>query len=633
METYIYLIFLFIFIVHQSLPTSQRSALVHTRQGRIRGFEDQTEKGSSFLSFRGIPYAVPPINELRFKDPLPHEGWQTEEFHADKYGHPCPQWDSRTSSVIGDENCLTLNVFTQQVPNTRYSIRPCEVMFWIHGGAFMKGSSESYGAPKLMTSPIVLVTVNYRLGVLGFLSTENDVAPGNYGMMDLILALHWVQENIIHFGGDPQHVTIFGESAGAAAVSHLLLSPLARGLFWTAITQSGSALCDWAVEEHPRSYASQLASSLNCNDESSQTIVKCLRHKSSVDLISAQQAKLEYGFFPLRTAPVVDRGFRTEPFLPDFPEILLESGNFTKVPLISGVTENEGLLFLMQILLQYSKEMAQDPRFLEDVILPQSIDAMTDKEYSSKKILKIKNFYFKNVNFNDIQQVIPPFANLLSDILIFSCNDKMVKLYSKFALVYMYVFSFRGNQSYVDPLIKELQNRNIYSPLFSKGVSHADDLLYLFNLPNFEQPKSAVEQKVSENFVYLWTYFAQQGTPNHVRTDMAEHRMNFWNSLQQKDLIYLNLASPQETSIYRGFRQFELSVLEYINLSPSDLVPEKFEYILGKTETYYIATWALSTAAIILIIICIALTVLLLKSSHKRSYSTKSSDSIPAAYD
>lgn len=618
-----YLSVLMIAVVLQSLPTVQRTVSVYTKLGPVKGHAVRTEKGGLFYSFLGIPYAAPPLGELRLKDPVSHPGWE-EELDANRYGQPCPQWDIRTSTVIGDENCLTLNVFTPQVL-TAGQRSPLNVMFWIHGGAFMQGGSALYGPEKLMASPIVLVTANYRLGVLGFLSTGDDIAPGNYGMMDIIQALHWIQDNIIHFGGDPQRVTIFGESSGAAVVSHLLLSPLARGLFWTAITQSGSALCDWALEEQPYAYASGLASSLKCSVRTSRTIVECLRNQSTVDLITAQQAKLKYSFFPLKTAPVVDRGFRSQPFMPDSPEILLETGNFLKVPLISGVNKNEGLLFLLSILLQYAKEISKDPRFLEEVILPNTVNAITDKEYTIKEILQIKNVYFKHADFFNIQEVIPPFVDLISDFTMFSCNDKMVKLYSRFAIVYMYVFSYRGNRSYADKLISKLRSLNISSPLFYEGVSHADDLLYLFNLSKFPRLTSTEDQKMSDILIHLWTTFAQQGNPN------LGHEVNFWNSVRENDLIYLNLTSQQHTSINRGFRQYQLALLECIDSSPSD--PEKYAAIIDAKENYYIATWALSTLGIILIITCIALMVLLLRASHKRSYSTKNLNSNPGPYD
>lgn len=182
--------------------------VVATDGGQLSGTEERTNSTDiRFFAWRGIPYAQPPVGNLRFSDPVPHGGW-TGVRDASQHGNRCP------SSSGGEEDCLFLNVYSTNIIGRR------PVMVWIHGGAFNGGSGNSVSFPPdlYMAEDIVMVTFNYRLGILGFLSTEDSAAPGNYAMKDMVLALRWVQNNILNFGGDPDNVTIFGESAGGVAV-------------------------------------------------------------------------------------------------------------------------------------------------------------------------------------------------------------------------------------------------------------------------------------------------------------------------------------------------------------------------------------------------------------------------------
>lgn len=199
------------------------------------------------LAFKGVPYAAPPVGDLRWKPPQPAASWQGVR-DATQYGNICMQRTPNPDNGIGQypasEDCLTLNVFTQDLD--RNARRP--VMVWIHGGGFVNGSgsAELYDGSEFARRGVVLVSINYRLGRFGsfahpLLTAEAAGAPvANYGMLDMIAALDWVKQNIAAFGGDPGNVTIFGESAGGMAVQKLMISPLARGLFHRAAVQSGA---------------------------------------------------------------------------------------------------------------------------------------------------------------------------------------------------------------------------------------------------------------------------------------------------------------------------------------------------------------------------------------------------------
>ena len=212
---------------------------VETESGRLSGTPD-----GATISFKGIPYAAPPVGPLRWKAPHKAERWSGTRA-ADKYGAICQQIYQAKDNGVGplpmSEDCLTLNIFAPA------AAKKAPVMVWIHGGGYVNGSGTAalYDGSALAKQGVVVVTLNYRLGRFGFfahpaLSAEaGGEAVGNYGLMDMIAALKWVRANITGFGGDPEQVTIFGESAGGAAVNALMTSPTARGLFDQAIAQSG----------------------------------------------------------------------------------------------------------------------------------------------------------------------------------------------------------------------------------------------------------------------------------------------------------------------------------------------------------------------------------------------------------
>src|SRR5262245_45730118 len=220
-------------------PAATAPSIVQTAQGAVRGlWEDQV------AVFRGIPYAEPPVGTLRFRPPVRRGRWDGVR-DASHFGHIAPQTDesaldaaSLPRGVPTGDDCLNLNVWT---PTLGTASLP--VLVWIHGGSFMWGSGSvpSYDGSAFARNGIVVVTINYRLNAAGFLYVDGRPGAGGFGLLDQMLALQWVQENIRSFGGDPNRVTIAGESAGGFSVGHLCAAPAARGLFHRAISQSGGA--------------------------------------------------------------------------------------------------------------------------------------------------------------------------------------------------------------------------------------------------------------------------------------------------------------------------------------------------------------------------------------------------------
>ena len=222
-------------------------------------------------------------DHVQAPEPVPE--WQGVK-DATEDGQLCPQYDISQSQPIGDEDCLSLNVYSPKLDSKKRA-----VMVYFHGGAFIMGGGASFffGPGYLLEQNVVLVTFNYRLGPLGFLSSGDGSAGGNQGLQDQILVLKWVQENIAKFGGDPGKVTIFGEDAGAASVTLLAMSPPATGLFHGAIALSGNALCDQYLQQEPLEASRELATRLECSTDSGADIINCLSRKTQQEIISASQ--------------------------------------------------------------------------------------------------------------------------------------------------------------------------------------------------------------------------------------------------------------------------------------------------------------------------------------------------------
>ncbi|HEY2871118.1 MAG TPA: carboxylesterase/lipase family protein [Reyranella sp.] len=326
--------------------------IVETASGRVRGTE---ERGVSV--FKGIPYAAPPLGENRFRPPRKLAPW-TGVRDAFSYGDQAIQ-DDNVFSLPDDllaifplsgiekisENCLTLNVWTSGTSGTK---RP--VLFWCHGGAFLVGSGSSSwydGANLCRLDDVVVVTFNHRLGALGYLHLE-DIAPdfegaGTAGMRDIVAALEWVRDNIASFGGDPDNVTIFGESGGGAKVSVLMAFPAAKGLFHRAVIQSGPAI-QMATREDGTKTALQVLAELGLGNKE----VAKLRSMPAEKILAAQgvvQARAANGPMAERRRrgfnPVIDGSyFPGGPFNPDAPAVSAH------VPLMIGSNKDEQSLFL-----------------------------------------------------------------------------------------------------------------------------------------------------------------------------------------------------------------------------------------------------------------------------------------------
>ncbi|KAI5742480.1 hypothetical protein M8J77_007687 [Diaphorina citri] len=322
--------------------------------GKVRGRVTMSHWTKRLIySFQGIPYAIPPVGKMRFQSPRPAQPWTTP-LNATSLKRRCPQIFDASSNIEvltsteALEDCLYLNVYTPMISSnvnqTEASQKLFPVIFYIHGGSFRVGSSHSMTPHYLLEKDVVLVTIQYRLGILGFLSLETNEIPGNMGFLDMLLALEWVNDHIRSFNGDKNCVTLMGQSAGGAAVTFFLTSPLVRDdLFHRAIIQSGSGLCDWSFENETgmgRQFIEDLGCRLDNVDDS--FVAECLRRKSLSDLFKTYYS-MEYGG---KFCQAVKQTHGKKRFLTETPEESFAKGAVKNVPVLLGVTKHEGSSFL-----------------------------------------------------------------------------------------------------------------------------------------------------------------------------------------------------------------------------------------------------------------------------------------------
>ncbi|KPI92286.1 Venom carboxylesterase-6 [Papilio xuthus] len=485
--------------------------IVNTRLGALRGrrLVTRTVSQTPYYSFKGIRYAQSPRGRLRFKPPAPLEPWSGVR-DALEEGAVCPHRFMLFDTYKGDEDCLFLNVYTSALPDKLTGYNPkLAVMVWIHGGAFAVGSGNAflYGPDHLVGAGVVLVTLNYRLGALGFLSLENEEVPGNMGLKDQVMALKWVRDNIEFFGGDPEKVTIFGESAGAVSVHLHMLSPASQGLFHRVIAQSGLALSPWALGKNPRDKAFELGRELGIETNSTAELLGYLRATPSELLV---KAGARIAGAPGKTADL--QSTVALPFLPvlepEGPDAFLttnpkESLPGADVPLLTGYNAQEGII-LFRRLQRYPKLLSELEHEFRRVVPPELISS--DEKLTNKVADHIKAFYFQQrpVDTRNINSLI----DLFTDVMFLRPVLQTIRLQAatnRTSPTYLYRFAFDGALG----LFKRMLG------ISHPGACHGDEMGYLFYFSrlNYRLDDESTELAVSRKMVQMWTNFAKTGNP------------------------------------------------------------------------------------------------------------------------
>jgi para-nitrobenzyl esterase len=477
---------LFAAVVLFSMPlvvhAQEQKPLVFTFSGPVRG----SVTSAGVREFLGIPYAAPPVGNLRWRPPVPHGPWYAP-LEATQFANHCPQPPSPFGIASVTEDCLFLNVFT---PGSNDFFRRRAVMVWIHGGALVTGESNDYDPTALVQDGVIVVTINYRLGALGFLAhsafagentdpdRDRDSDPnsaGDYGLMDQQLALRWVRDNIRFFGGDPLNVTIFGESAGGLSVFSQLASPASEGLFHKAIIESGAYALNTQSLAAAEAAGTAFASAAGCSAQTSG----CLR-ALPVTTILANEDFAGY-------TPNIDGEF--------FPLSLntaLATGQFHHVPVIQGSNHDEWRLFTA----------------LDFDLTPAGPIANNESAYEASLAtlvgpaapLVAAQYPLASFPSADIA-----FATAGTDGA-FACPASGADLLmSQFVPVSTYEFNDENApQDFLPPVS------------FPYAAAHASELQYLFALPVAvpRPPLNAQQLQLSSAMQHYWTNFAKFGNPN-----------------------------------------------------------------------------------------------------------------------
>lgn len=324
---------------------------------------------------------------------------------------------SEIDEAVGEEDCLYANLYVPQTNNLQDLSLP--VMVYIHGGGFADGNGSRYGADYFMDEDVILITFQYRLGPFGFLNTEDDVIHGNAGFKDQVQMLKWVKENVKYYGGDPNRVTIFGNSGGGISVGYLMVSPMAKGLFHRAITQSGANVCvSYLV--NPRPTVEEVGRVLNCSTGNSREFLDCLVTKDAKDIAL------------VRSSPTVYALTRDPIFMPDTPYNLLKKGP-NPVPYIVGnvnyemVEEGLGLVSNEEL----AKGLNGDFGGMGNRVLAINLTV--------EELLKVKEFYFgeKEIGNETFREAI----EMVSDRGHMHCSYTSARMHSRFSPTYMYFLS------------------------------------------------------------------------------------------------------------------------------------------------------------------------------------------------
>ncbi|CAK6436599.1 unnamed protein product [Pipistrellus nathusii] len=486
--------------------------VVGTAQGRVLGKYVSLEGFAQPVAvFLGVPFARPPLGPLRFAPPQPAEPW-TYVKDTTSYPPMCSQ-DAVSGQVLSElftnrkeniplkfsEDCLYLNIYTP-ADLSRKSRLP--VMVWIHGGGLLVGGASTYDGLALSAHEnVVVVTIQYRLGLWGFFSTGDEHCPGNWGHLDQVAALRWVQENIASFGGDPGSVTIFGESAGGESVSVLVLSPLAKNLFHRAISESGVSLMASLVKERKdvKATAQQVATVAGCKTTTSATMVHCLRQKSEDELLETM-LKMNFFTFDLHGDPKESHPFLTSVvdgvLLPKMPKKLLAEKQLNSVPYIVGINQQE-FGWIIPMMMGY----------------PISEGKLDQKSATS---LLWKSFPLVNIPEALAPAVIEKYLGGTDDPV--KNKDQFSELMADVVFGVPAVTLARGHRDAGAPTyMYEFRYRPSFSPdKRPKTVvgDHGDEIFSVFGAPFLKDGASEEETKLSKMVMRFWANFARNGNPN-----------------------------------------------------------------------------------------------------------------------
>jgi len=505
----------FVLFLASCAPSSgsdSRSLTVQTEHGPVEGIAND-----GVFTYRGIPYASPPVGDLRWKPPVEPEPWAETLFATEKPSM-CPQEPFAGLPIPGfnpSEDCLYLNVDT---PVEGSSL---PVMVWIHGGGFTIGEGlqtdgGTSGDRIARETGVVVVSMNYRLGQLGFLAhsaltaEHGERASGNYGLMDQTAALEWVRNNVSQFGGDPDNITIFGESAGAFSVCSHLASPQSAALFAKAIVMSGSCERPWPTLQEAEAQGDRFAEALGCATE--DDVAACMRSRSFQEVLSALPPGDNFGFTPTDEpqgswSPILDGSF-----LVTQPADSFASGDFNRVPIIIGFTREEARLFT------WIAEISDPPLVVTEDNYEQLVAYYMGGDTALASEVAVE------YPVQDYEEPILALAAVVTDS-VFRCPGRTeARKLAAHVDTYLYQLEYPDGRSQLEVALPFL---GAEAPRYELGAFHGADIPYVFgydpvlqiDLEDFSTTLLPWKAGTTDEALWLdmlgyFSRFAQRGDPN-----------------------------------------------------------------------------------------------------------------------
>ncbi|XP_049642350.1 cocaine esterase-like isoform X1 [Suncus etruscus] len=467
-------------------------------------------------TFLGLPFAKPPLGSLRFAPPEPPEAWNGVR-DGTSFSAICLQNTAEVNGIIYmllnltlspanmSEDCLYLNVYA---PAHAREDANLPVMVWIHGGGLVMGTASVYDGSALAAfEDVVVVTVQYRLGILGFFSTGDRHATGNWGFLDQVAALRWVQQNIASFGGDPDRVTIFGSSAGAVSVSTHVISPLSQGLFHRAIMESGVVQLPFLITNMSEVFRKVVERS-GCGQGDSEALLQCLRGKNKEEMLAINE--------PFQ----IISGVVDSIFLPRHPQDLLMAADFRPVPSIIGVNNDEyGWLISKSMNIFNVQAKAMDRETMRWILqettaklflMPPEISDLLMEEYMGDS--------------EDPQTLQAQFREMMADFIFVIPALQVANFQSPLAPVYFYEFQHRSRflKDKMPPYVK---------------ADHGNEVIFVFGIFAWINHAELTEEEVllSRTMMKYWANFARNGHPN------SEELLPWPKVDHEKQYLQLNL--------------------------------------------------------------------------------------------
>uniref|UniRef100_A0A3B5K881 Carboxylic ester hydrolase n=1 Tax=Takifugu rubripes TaxID=31033 RepID=A0A3B5K881_TAKRU len=520
---------------------------IQTKLGSLRGkYESIKGKDTGVHAYLGVPFAKPPVGPaLRLAAPQPVEGWEGVR-DATKQPLMCIQDLGMSIGLLEtvgfivdlpdiSEDCLYLNVYT---PANRPENAKLPVMVWIHGGGFVLGSASMYSGSALAAyQDVVVVVIQYRLGLLGFLSTGDEYMSGNIGLLDQIQALKWVQEHIHNFGGDPDLVTIFGESAGGVSVSLLLLSPLSEGLFHRAIAESGTAALQLLFQDDPQHALQMVANISGCSTESTEKTADCIKKLDMENILTiAQEKELRY--------PLITDGY----FLKNNVEELFLQHQLLDVPFMTGVNNHEGSWLLPQVNIKDLTDLHISPFDIDSYLAQTSkryvVNFLQPKDEQLRK--QILDVY--TGTGEDRVKNRDGYTEMLGDVLFVIPAIKAANAHRD-ASAPVYLYEFQHSPSF-------LKDKR---PSFVRS-DHGDEIFSVFGFCACSEE----DEQLDKIMMSYWGNFARTGSPNG-------QGLVHWPKYGEKE-DYLAIDAKNQ-NVFQGLKKDKFVVLTQI--LPEDVKEQK----------------------------------------------------------